>query len=245
MQLGLQPRLLAPESVPSLLPPGPSPPNSPFPGQGPGLLPKLPVSHQRRRRDPGLGFNSCSSQAAPAAGTLSDGVAVGVGAEHGHGPPPRPAHGSKGFDLDDLGAAELEDSVLWECHLLGGGEGGLLVSAAPQQGSVHAGLGPLLWDQRVYLRSLRWPGAALGSGECGAEVGSGSGLGQAGVTVGSLVIGVGPVPKFGDGIQRGSECLGESLEVLRLRLEGGLGRLGGAELGSAGVGSAGGVVRWE
>lgn len=47
---------------------------------------------------------------------------------------PCPALHSKGFDLDDLGVAKLEDAVLH--HLLGAQGSDLLVSAAPEWGSV-------------------------------------------------------------------------------------------------------------
>lgn len=72
------------------------------------------------------------------------GLVVGVRAEHGHIPPPRSAQDSKGFDLDDLGAAGVQDVVLQECHLPGAGGSSLLVPAAPEQGSFLAGLGRLL-----------------------------------------------------------------------------------------------------
>lgn len=87
---------------------------------------------------------------------------MGVGAEHDHAPPPGPAHSSKGFDLDDLGTAKLEDLVLLERHLLGGGGRGLLVAAAPERGFILAGLGKLLWGRSLRLRSLCWPGVPLG-----------------------------------------------------------------------------------
>lgn len=119
---------------------------------------------------------------------------MGVGAEHDHAPPPGPAHSSKGFDLDDLGAAQLEDVVLLGCGLLGGGGSGLLVSAAPGWGFILAGLGKLLWGRSLRLRSLCWPGVPLGRGEGGTRAGLGSRLGQAGVRVGPLVVRVRPVP---------------------------------------------------
>lgn len=116
-------------------------------------------------------------------------------------PLPRPAHDSEGFDLDNLGAAELEDAVLW--HLLAGGECGLRVPAAPEQGSILLGLGKLPGGQCLHLQSGCWPGVALGRGEGGMKVGLGSRLEQGGVRVGSSVIRARHGLKFGDGAQSG------------------------------------------
>lgn len=156
---------------------------------------------------------------------------MGVGAEHDHAPPPGLAHSSKGFDLDDLGAAKLEDLVLLERHLLGGGGRGLLVSAAPEWGFILAGLGKLLWGRSLRLRSLCWPGVALGRGEGGTKAGLGSRLGQAGARWGHWWSGSGLCP------------LGKAITGLPMvEVRGGFGdRLGGLELGSAGVGLADGA----
>ena len=93
---------------------------------------------------------------------------MGLRTEHGHAPPPGLAQDSKGFDLDDLGAAGLEDAVLRECLLPGAGGGGLPVPAAPEWGSIRAGLGKLLGGRCLHLRGFPcWPGAGLGRVEGG------------------------------------------------------------------------------
>lgn len=123
---------------------------------------------------------------------------MGVRAEHSHASPPGPALRSKGFDLDDLGAAELEDAILRECHLLRGGGSCLLVSTAPDGSPIHVGLGKLLGGLHLHLWSFpHWPGVGVGKGEGRAKVGLGSRMGQAKVRAGSLVVRVRPMPIWG------------------------------------------------